>query len=149
MRGSWKTNGAREMCAIRDAIFYCERCTAENFYDLDRARQKQPVNPCWGCGRALETPPRMRLGGEHDAHLVVLSRGAQLFPHHLERDTYNFSRPLAEVTANPFGMRNLSNNWICREQEDSIAVVRQDDVLLLRTDCHISFGKIEAQVRLR
>jgi len=146
MENEWR----KEMCAIRDAIFYCERCTAENFFDLERARQKQSVNPCWGCGRALETPPRMRLGGEHDPLLVVLSRGAQLFPHHLERDTYNFARPLAVVTANPFGMRNLSsNNWVCREQDNSIAVVRKDDVLLLRTDCHISFGKIEAQVRIR
>jgi DNA-binding helix-hairpin-helix protein with protein kinase domain len=140
----------KEMCVIRDAIFHCERCTAENFYDLNRARQKQPVNPCWGCGRALETPPRMRLGVDHDPPLVVLSRGTQLFPHHLERDTYNFSRVLAEVTANPFGLRNLSaNNWVCRGQDNSITVVRKDEVLPLRSDCHISFGKIEGQVRLR
>jgi len=138
------------MCAMRDAIFYCDGCTAENFYDLDRARQKQPINPCWSCGRALETPPRMRLGGDHDSHLVVLSRGARLFPHHLERDTYNFSRTLGEVTANPFGLRNLSSkNWVCRGQDNSVTVVRRDDVLPLRADCHISFGQIEAHIRLR
>lgn len=146
MENEWR----KEMCAIRDAIFYCERCTAENFFDLDRARQKQPVNPCWGCGRALETPPRMRLGGELDPFLVVLSRGVQLFPHHLERDPYNFSRPLAEVTSNPLGLRNLSSNsWVCRAQDTSITVVRSDEVLPLRSDCHISLGKIEAQVRLK
>lgn len=146
MENEWR----KEMGAIRDAIFYCERCTAENFFDIERARQKLPVNPCWGCGRALEAPPRMRLGGEHDPFLVVLSRGAQLFPHHLERDTYNFGRALAEVTANPFGLRNLSAaSWVCRAQDNSITVVRSDEVLPLRSDCHISFGRIEAQVRLR
>jgi len=146
MENEWR----KEMGAIRDVIFHCERCTAENFFDIERARQKQPVNPCWGCGRALENPPRMRLGGEHDPFLVVLSRGAQLFPHHLERDTYNFGRALAEVTANPFGLRNLSSNsWVCRAQDHSITVVRSDEVLPLRADCHISFGRIEAQVRLK
>ena len=79
---------------------------------------------CWSCGRALETPPRMRLGVNHDASLVVLSRGTRLFPHHLERETYDFSRPLAEVTISPFGLRNLSsNNWVCRGQNNSISVV--------------------------
>jgi DNA-binding helix-hairpin-helix protein with protein kinase domain len=145
MENEWR----KEMCAMRDAIFYCDRCTAENFYDLERARQKQPINPCWSCGRALETPPRMRLGGDHDSHLVVLSRGTRLFPHHLERDTYNFTRTLGEVTANPFGLRNLSSkNWVCRGQDNSVTVVRRDDILPLRADCHISFGQIEAQIRL-
>jgi DNA-binding helix-hairpin-helix protein with protein kinase domain len=146
MENEWR----KEMCAIRDAIFYCERCTAENFYDLERARQKKPMNPCWGCGRTLETPPRMRLEDGHDQPLVVLSRGMQLFPHHLERDAYNFSRALGEVSANPYGLLNLSSaNWVCRGPDNSITVVRKDEVFPLRTDCHISFGRIEAQVRLR
>lgn len=146
MENEWR----KEMCAVRDAIYYCENCTAENFYDLDRARQKQPMNPCWGCGRVLKTPPRMRLGVDHDPPVVVLSRGTQLFPHHLERDTYNFSQALAEVSANPFGLRNLSNgSWVCHGQDNSITVVRRDEVLPLQTDCQISFGKIEAHVRLR
>jgi DNA-binding helix-hairpin-helix protein with protein kinase domain len=146
MENEWR----KEMCVIRDAIFQCEACTAENFYDIEKARQKQPLNPCWGCNRTLETPPRMRLGGEYDPHLVVLGRGTQLFAHHLERDTYNFARPLAEVTANPFGLRNRSGgSWVCRGQDNSITVVRNDDVLPFKSDCHISFGKIEAQVRLR
>jgi DNA-binding helix-hairpin-helix protein with protein kinase domain len=146
MENEWR----KEMCGLRDAIFYCDGCTAENFYDLDRVRQKQPISPCWSCGRALETPPRMRLGLNHDAALVMLSRGTRLFPHHLERETYDFTRPLAEVTTNPFGLRNLSSTqWVCRGQDNSVTVVRRDDLLPLRSDCHISFGQIDAQVRLR
>lgn len=146
MENEWR----KEMCLSRDAIYHCEQCTGENFYDLDRARQKQAQSPCWGCGRNLETPPRMRLGGDYDPHLVVLSRGAQLFPHHLERDTYNFTRVLADVVPNPLGLRNLSEaSWVCRGQDNSITVVRRNEILPLRSDCQISFGKIEAQVRIR
>ena len=146
MENEWR----KEMCSSRDAIFHCEQCTAENFFDLERARQKQPQNPCWGCGRILDTPPRMRLGGDYDPQLIVLSRGAQLFPHHLERDTYNFTRVLADVVPSPFGLRNLSDaSWVCRAQDNSVTVVRRNEFLPLRSDCQISFGKIEAHVRVR
>jgi DNA-binding helix-hairpin-helix protein with protein kinase domain len=145
MENEWR----KEMCIIRDSIFHCERCTAENFFDLDLARQKKPINPCWGCGRTLENPPRMRLGGEYDARLVVLSPGTQLFPHHLEGDTYNFSRALAEVTGNPHGLRNLSaHTWSVR-RDGSVTEIGPNEVLALRGDCQISFGRVEAQVRVR
>jgi DNA-binding helix-hairpin-helix protein with protein kinase domain len=146
MENEWR----KEMCAIRDAIFPCEHCTAENFYDLDRARQKKAMHPCWGCGRVLETPPRMRLGGEYDPYFVVLSRGAQLFPHHLERDTYNFSRVLADIAGTPPGLRNLSaSSWTSRAPDGSITEVRINEALPLTNDCQISFGDVEAQLRVR
>src|SRR5260370_23596637 len=105
MENEWR----KEMCSIRDSIFYCENCTAENFFDIELVRQKRAINPCWGCGRALENPARMRLGSEYDPHLVVLSPGTQLFAHHLESDMYNFSRVLAEVNKHPLVLRNLSS----------------------------------------
>jgi len=146
MENEWR----KEMCGLRDAIFYCDRCTAENFYDLDRARQKKTMNPCWGCGKVLETPPRMRLGGEHEPLFVVLSQGARLFPHHLESDPYNFSRILAEVTEDPPGLRNLSgSSWAGRGADGSIFEVRSDEALPLKSDSQISVGRIEAQVRIR
>jgi DNA-binding helix-hairpin-helix protein with protein kinase domain len=146
MENEWR----KEMCAIRDAIFYCGHCTAENFYDLDRARQKKTMNPCWGCGKALETPPRMRLGGEHEPLFVALSRGARLFPHHLEFDPYNFNRILAEVTEDPPGLRNLSgSSWTGRVVDGSIFEVRGGEVLPLSGDFQVSFGRTEAQVRVR
>ena len=108
------------------------------------------MNPCWGCGKVLDTPPRMRLGGDHEALFVVLSRGARLFPHHLESDTYNFSRVLAEVAGNPLGLKNLSgNSWTGRIPDGSIIEIRNNDALLLSSDLQISFGKIEAQLRVR
>lgn len=146
MENEWR----KEMCAIRDSIFYCDRCTAENFYDLDRARQKKTMNPCWGCGKVLETPPRMRLGGEHEPLFVVLSPGARLFPHHIQADPYNFDRILAEVAETPPELRNLSrSSWTCRGADGAIFEVRSDEALPLKTDTQISFGTIEAQVRIR
>ena len=47
MENEWR----KEMCAIRDAIFYCEGCTAENFYDVELARQVQLAHQRWAIER--------------------------------------------------------------------------------------------------
>jgi DNA-binding helix-hairpin-helix protein with protein kinase domain len=145
MENEWR----KEMCTLRDSIFLCKNCGAENFYDLDLARLKKPMNPCWGCGAALTNPPRMRLGGAFDPQLVVLSPGAQLFAHHLEGDIYNFERPLAQVTESPFGLRNTSSRkWTSRTASGSLAEVEPGQLLPLDRDCRISFGRAEADVRI-
>ncbi len=92
----------------------------------------------------------MRLGGEYDPYFVVLSRGAQLFPHHLEGDTYNFTRVLADIAGTPPGLRNLSaSSWTSRAPDGSITEVRINEALPLTSDCQISFGNVEAQLRVR
>jgi hypothetical protein len=145
MENEWR----KEMCAMLDSIFYCPCCTAENFFDLDLARQKKPMNPCWGCNTVLANPPRMRLGGAYDAHFVVLSPGTELFSHHLEGDTYNFSAPLAQVVANPLGLRNLSaNQWTSRTADGTLAEVLPGQVLSLASDCRVNFGRAQAEVRV-
>ena len=79
----------------------------------------------------------------------MLSHGAQLFPHHLEGDTYNFSTPLAEVIAKPLGLRNLSSErWSAQTQNGSTLEVKYNEVLPLTADCHIHFGKTEADIRI-
>ena len=42
MENEWR----KEMCALRDAIFHCPQCGAENFFDLDLLRQKKALDPC-------------------------------------------------------------------------------------------------------
>jgi eukaryotic-like serine/threonine-protein kinase len=146
MENEWR----KEMCALRDAIFLCPRCGAENFFDLELLRQKKSLNPCWGCQSMLGTPPRMRVGAAYGSHLVMLSPGAQLFAHHLEGDAYNFGSPLAEVVAGPLGLRNLSSGtWTSRGQNGSTQQVRFNEVLPLDSECQIDFGKAEAEVRVR
>jgi eukaryotic-like serine/threonine-protein kinase len=146
MENEWR----KEMCALRDAIFLCPRCGAENFFDLELLRQKKSLNPCWGCQSMLGTPPRMRMGAAYGSQLVVLSPGAQLFAHHLEGDAYNFASPLAEVVGGPLGLRNLSSGtWTSRSQNGSTQQVRFNEVLPLDSECQIHFGKAEAEVRVR
>ena len=116
------------------------RCTTQSSIAPD---------PCWGCSAALVIPPRMRVGAAQGAQLVMLSPGAQLFVHHLEGDTYNFGAPLAEVIPNPLGLKNLSSHkWTSRTANGAVTYVNPNEVLRLVSDCHIHFGKTEAEVRL-
>ena len=145
MENEWR----KEMSAMRDSIFYCPYCGAENFFDLELVRQRRTLDPCWGCRSPLGNPPRMRVGAGHGSQLVVLSSGAQLFAHHLEGDTYNFGTPLAEVVPHPLGLKNLSRSqWTCRSQNGSMIEVKANEVLPLPADCRIHFGKMEAEVRI-
>jgi hypothetical protein len=92
----------------------------------------------------------MRVGAAHGSQLFMLSPGGQLFAHHLEGDTYNFENPLAEVVANPLGLKNLSpRKWTSRSQDGSVTDVNPGEVLRLASDCRINFGKTEAEVRTR
>jgi hypothetical protein len=85
----------------------------------------------------------------YGSHLVMLSHGAQLFPHHLEGDTYNFSAPLAEVISKPLGLRNLTSDpWTTQTRNGPTLEVKENEVLPLTADCHIHFGKAEADVRI-
>jgi eukaryotic-like serine/threonine-protein kinase len=137
------------MCALRDAIFHCPYCGAENFFDLELLRQKRALEPCWGCRSVLGNPPRMRVGAAYGSQLVMLSPGAQFFAHHLEGDAYNFGSPLAEVVANPLGLKNLTpGKWTSRNQNGSMTEVKTNEVLPLTADCRIHFGTTEAEVRL-
>jgi len=107
MENEWR----KEMCRLRDAIFYCPQCTAENFMDIDLLRRKVNLNPCWSCGKHLVAPPQMRITApHHDSSLVALSSGVRFFPHHLEGEKYNFSAPLAEVTGPPMGLKNRAGS---------------------------------------
>jgi eukaryotic-like serine/threonine-protein kinase len=145
MENEWR----KEMCALRDAIFHCPHCGAENFFDLELLRQRKALDPCWGCQSLLRNPPRMRMSAAYGSQLVMLSSGAQLCAHHLEGDTYNFSAPLAEVVTKPLGLRNLSSErWSVRTQNGSTMEVKFNEVLPLTADCHIHFGKTEADVRI-
>jgi DNA-binding helix-hairpin-helix protein with protein kinase domain len=146
MENEWR----KELSALRDAIFLCPHCGAENFFDLELLRQKKSLNPCWGCLAMLGTPPRMRMGAAYGSHLVTLSPGGQLFAHHLEGDAYNFKSPLAEVVAGPLGLRNLSSGtWTSRGQNGSTQQVRFNEVLALASDCQVNFGKSEAEIRVK
>jgi DNA-binding helix-hairpin-helix protein with protein kinase domain len=145
MENEWR----KEMRLLADMIFVCPNCSAENFFDIERARNKSHLNPCWGCGGSLAYPPRMRIGDAYDASVVVLSEGVELFPHHLERDTYNFMRPLARVVSPPLGLLNLSPEaWTSSTLGGELIETRPHERLALASARRIQFGKWEGEVKV-
>lgn len=145
MENEWR----KEMCGLRDSIFYCPKCKAENFFDIDRVKRKMVSDPCWSCGQALEFPSRMRISGSHGVSLVVLSEGARLYPHHLEGDAYNFSTTIAEITEKPLSLRNESRNkWMARTPDGASVEVVPGERFPLNEGCRIHFGRAEAEIKL-
>jgi hypothetical protein len=137
---------------LRDAIFYCANCGAENFYDEDalRASGGKP-GTCWACQRDLRPPPRLCV----DKHVVMLNHDTQLFPHHLDSDRlYDFSRPVVAVTQHPtkpdvWGLQNLSNEkWVITTPEGAIVDVEPGRSLRLAVGTKIHFGKAEGEIRV-
>jgi eukaryotic-like serine/threonine-protein kinase len=138
--GEWRS----AMCRLRDAVFPCPHCGGENFYDPVQAATGA-LAACWACGQVPPFPARLRLGSD----VVMLNRGSRLFVHHLEgRSTYDFSRPMAEVTDEPRMLRNLSTRkWVARTADRHIYEVAPGQQIALVSGLSIDFGKIEAQIR--
>jgi predicted RNA-binding Zn-ribbon protein involved in translation (DUF1610 family) len=67
----------RMLQGLHDSVFSCPNCGAAVFYDPEEREQ-----PCWHCAVTLPTPPRLKLPGG----VLVLSEGAVLTSHHLNRD---------------------------------------------------------------
>ncbi len=139
----------REMVSLRDSMFECPDCEAENFFNIDRVKRKQPLDACWSCGRVPKLPPRMRISGKHEPILVVLGKGAQLFPHHLEGDEYNFTTVLAEVVMNPLSLKNVSGKiWTATRADGSSIEVPHGGSLVLSDGCRVHFGRSDAEIKL-
>jgi len=136
---------------LRDAIYYCTHCGAQNFYDSAavRAHGGSP-DPCWSCNRTSQLPPRIRLERE----IVLLNHDTVLYPHHLdEREQYNFSTPVAQVVQHPrnpqiWGLRNLTGQkWVSRERDGSAFDVQAGQTVTLASGTCIHFGHREGEIR--
>jgi DNA-binding helix-hairpin-helix protein with protein kinase domain len=71
--GTWR----RVLLALHDCVFSCQACGAALFYDPEQHGQR-----CWNCSAPLPAPLKLKVGGS----LLVLSEGAVLTSHHLNRD---------------------------------------------------------------
>jgi serine/threonine protein kinase len=145
MDNDWR----KEMARLKDAIFTCMRCCAENFFDLERLKNHGSLQPCWSCGHLPQLPPRIRIGDPRDPNLVMLDPGVELFPHHLAADSYNFSAPLARVVVSPLGLQNLSSyKWAARVGDQPLMEIAPGCVLGLTSGCKIHFGRAHAEIRM-
>ena len=133
---------------LRDSIFYCQHCRAENFYDPGALSD---ANTCWACASSHRLPPRMRIDRD-DA--VMLNHDSLLYPHHLDAERrYNFDAPVAEVTQHPqnpqiWGLRNRSTQkWTCHSADGQVNEVEPGKSVTLSPSLRIQFGSREGEVR--
>ncbi len=132
------------MVRLRDAIVYCGHCGAENFTD-ERADQ-QPG--CWSCHRPVRLPPRLRVARQ----VVMLNHDTRLFAHHVSRRTFDFSRPLAEVTRHPekpdlWGLKNVSDDaWDAVLPDGRTRSVIPGRSVGLVGGTRIRFGHVEGEI---
>jgi hypothetical protein len=71
--GTWR----RVLLGLHDCVCGCPACGAALFYDPEQAGQR-----CWNCAAPLPVPVTLKVQG----NLLVLSEGAMLTSHHLNRD---------------------------------------------------------------
>jgi serine/threonine protein kinase len=150
MENEWR----REMIRMRDSIFHCPSCGAENFFDLASVRHNRNLSSCWSCAAPQAMPPRIRLtrnGQGADPSVVVLAPTSPLFPHHLEGDDYNFGSALAVVegSGSLCVLRNLSGRpWTSRSIEGELSQTPPGSAVLLRNGCRVHFGACDGEIRM-
>ena len=140
------------MVRLRDSIFYCAYCGAENFYDADALKiQGGKTATCWRCKKEVRLPPRIRIG----RNVVMLNHDTILYPHHIYAVRgYDFSIKVAEVTRHPkhlniWGLKNLSNEkWVSTMPDGVVNDVEPRRSVTLTVGTKIYFGDTEGDIRV-
>jgi eukaryotic-like serine/threonine-protein kinase len=140
------------MARLRDSIYYCSRCGAENFYDVDALRASNgSTGKCWSCRNDLSLPIRLRIGKDT---VVMLNHDTKLFPHHIDSQRlYDYGQPVAELARHPvnpniWGLKNLSSEkWVVAMQ-DGIRDVEPGRSVPLAVGTKVNFGKVEGEIRV-
>ncbi len=140
------------MVRLRDSIYYCANCNAENFYDVE-AMKASGGNPgkCWSCGKDLVLTPRLKL----DRDIVMLNHDTKLYPHHVDTQRlYDFTQAQAEVNRHPtnpniWGLKNLSQEkWVITTPDGTVKDVDPGRSVTLTVGTRINFGKREGEIRV-
>lgn len=137
------------MVRLRDSIMYC-RCGAESFFDVDALRSSAGRPPqCWSCRTLVQLPFRIKIGRDT---IVILNHDTKLYPHHLG-DSYDFSRPIAEVVRHPqdpsvWGLKNLSpQSWTSVGGDGTNKEVAAGRSVTLAVGTRVQFGPAEGEIR--
>ena len=135
--GTWR----RVLLDLHDSVYTCPACRAALFYDPEQAGQR-----CWNCSAVLPVPVTLRLRGS----LLVLSEGAVLTSHHLNRDR-DYRKICAVVEPGPRQpgravLRNLtSRTWTVLPDGEEAKRVVPNQRLGIRP-MRIDFGPARGQI---
>jgi DNA-binding helix-hairpin-helix protein with protein kinase domain len=144
--GEWRTVSAR----MRDQIFYCHHCGAENFL-ADEGDLPGPLldQKCWFCQEITVSPLRLLLGH----HSVVLNQDTFLYPHHLDAHRRNdYSEVVAGMVPHPtrpnvWGLKNVSGqSWTSVPPVGAAVEVPLGRSVSLVPGLRIRFGTVEGVV---
>jgi len=142
----WRTIFAR----MRDQIFYCQVCGAENFLPSEGERHAaMPEQRCWACQEVVTFPRRLLLG----RHSMALNPDTLLYPHHLDANRRNdYSEVWAEMVSHPskpdiWGLKNLSGTtWTILPQSGASIQVKSGRSVSLLPGLRMRFGAMEGTV---
>jgi len=137
---------------LRDSIFYCARCGAENFYDVEIIKSSGGApGRCWACHSELRLPYRLRVGQQ----VVMLNHDTQLYPHHIDdARLYDFSAPVAVIVRHPtdpniWGLKNQSSDkWVATTVDGTVTDVEPGRSLALKVGTKMNFGNSQGEVRI-
>ena len=134
--GTWR----RVLLGLHDCVSGCPACRAALFYDPEQAGQC-----CWNCSARLPVPVTLKLRGS----LLVLSEGAVLTSHHLNRDR-DYRTACAVVEPNPrrpgLVLRNLTDRiWTVVPDGEEPKRVAPNQRLGVRP-MRIDFGPARGQI---
>lgn len=134
----------RAMADLRDAVFYCQACGEQNFFDETAA-----APACWHCRRPLRSPLRIGIGRAQ----VMLNHDTRLYPHHTNPDrTYDFDEPVAELAQHPtnpnvWGLRNRSSViWQVTLPDGQTRAVDPGRAAPLANGVVVHFGRAEGTI---
>ena len=146
MEGEWRGVLSR----LRDAIFFCEHCSRENFYDQESLNSASTAAVCPFCRKTPRLPYHLRLGKT----VIMLTHQAKLFPHHLDdHQPFDFTKPVAEVVQHPkdpniWGLKNLTTvKWVITTSDGSVKDVEPGRSAPLVLGTKVSFGRVEGEIR--
>lgn len=130
-------------CNMRDAIWNCPHCGAENIYLF----QGHPT--CWACRREHESLFYLQIHHKR----VVLSLEKKLYPHHIQEERlYDFSEPVGCVVSHPknpalLGLKNLSPfSWGATAPTGEPRVVEPERSITLLPGMKLQFGQSQAEI---
>jgi serine/threonine protein kinase len=139
------------MVRLRDSIFYCRHCGAENFYDPDNPPPAVGrAVPCWACHKDIVLPFRIRI----DKAVIMLNHDTSLYLHHMDAGKrFDFSTPVGEVVQHPkdptiWGLRNrMKSKWVFTAPDGTLKDVEPGRSVPFATGIKVNFGTADGEIR--